>query len=740
MSKDKTIYVFHFKDLNQPKFDANDTDYCMILGQTYPYTIKYYPVDLYMSIEEIYGLISLTHSVSQMDQTTSQVLFLLDLIEPEIEQKIEPIVKPEQGMFHWFKQIIGLAPPSEVKPEVKPEVKDKPSRLHLFLDLVKYIREYVQNFTLYVLKDEFLKQYTGIDLYTRKGMPFKKVLTVLISDKHRTGFVRGIENRNYTRFFKKADTRKLICLEWFMYFSNTAFGCISGRLIQVSGTCYLNTIVNGIILSPVMRNFVLDRMKTMIDLDLRPLDASVCDIKDNTYLYRLLYNMVCSRVSLKDFVYRQDIMVEFSKLYSENVLEPGQGGRPIPVLKKFLELIDGGNIPETLDYKDDGTLGWDKLSRHNPNFLVIDFVKWGKTIDKKISYLDSVFHLQFAAINFETKGGGAHVVLGMICDGQYIVFDSNGHSINLDWTRIRSDEGIRNTFFTFFSSYKFERRIVEITPMYANQSVVDKYSDIQLDTVCNTIDSNQITVDKHILERATNLPRKQFLYLRELLRIKGDIPIDNFPEEYRAILSGVTDDNLLNYAKVFILTDEPTPEILTEMLKNYTVVNTTIYFFHITGSTEDSFKLHGNYCKSDDTYYPYNIRYYTVSNTISNVGLDNLKNVVRTISSMDPAHVKTIFYTNGSGDNNKAMVKILNYISMHTRNAIALINHKDNTDTTAYVSFHEDNTIKRLINIVYTDKVYTEADGNWYDIMSFSSSGNNDNDLVCNTWFRYFAS
>jgi hypothetical protein len=92
------------------------------------------------------------------------------------------------------------------------------------------------------------------------------------------------------------------------------------------------------------------------------------------------------------------------------------------------------------------------------------------------------------------------------------------------------------------------------------------------------------------------------------------------------------------------------------------------------------------------------------------------------------------------------MIDILEDNREHTENAVVLINHKDNHDDTFYLSpddiAEHDIRVKRLVNIEYNDDPTTDGvkiDRESFDIMSFSPSDDNKRELICNTWFRYFA-
>ncbi len=507
---------------------------------------------------------------------------------------------------------------------------------------------------------------------------------------------------------------------------------ICSRLIS-----YFSSIINGIILTPVMRNFVLDRMSILRGVDTRPLDVDVCLVKDREYFFRLVYNMACSKVSLKDIVHKQDIIVEFSKIYSPNV--EGQGGNILSTLTRLLELIE--DTSQIVLYYKDNMLR-QNMPGSSKNFLTIIYFQHDKVIINDLNYNDTDFQLQFAIISFSFEGSpDGHAVVGIICEGQYIIFDSNGYLINLDWRRL-FDEDIMKTFYEFIQKYTGGKEVrIYASCIYANKSTIDKYKYIDVDAVCNTIDIDDMILDKYVLETAVKLPREK------LLLLKQEPSIIHFPRQYRPILLSIKDENTLNYALALILAEEPTPEKLIEDIGKYNTGNTTIYFFHISESIEeDSFTLHSNYCETNNTYYPYDIRYYTISDRLSKQGLSKLTNVVHRISNMDQQRVKMIFYSNGDWSNIDTMIDILEDNREHTENAVVLINHKDNHDDTFYLSpddiAEHDIRVKRLVNIEYNDDPTTDGvkiDRESFDIMAFSPSGDNKRELICNTWFRYFA-
>ena len=136
------------------------------------------------------------------------------------------------------------------------------------------------------------------------------------------------------------NARRLTCQNWFRKFLNNLDHCGKGRLLQFTGTCYLNAIVNGFTLSRWLKRLVIFQMnryihenpesKTYIKLPLTNL--SVCPSGSSLqydsilkYFYRLVYNISClGNKPLQTF---ENLMVHASKeLFSPNL--SGENGYP----------------------------------------------------------------------------------------------------------------------------------------------------------------------------------------------------------------------------------------------------------------------------------------------------------------------------------------------------------------------------------------------------------------------------
>ena len=113
----------------------------------------------------------------------------------------------------------------------------------------------------------------------------------------------------------------VVCTWWFEYYVGKIFSCGTGRLVQYSGTCYLNAVVNGIILSNHVSSMVLmymnmavqaDRTGILISLIKEGAKIGECPRSFNEvlFLYRLMYSVYCSDIR-SDI--RRDIRSEYKR-------------------------------------------------------------------------------------------------------------------------------------------------------------------------------------------------------------------------------------------------------------------------------------------------------------------------------------------------------------------------------------------------------------------------------------------
>ncbi len=196
----------------------------------------------------------------------------------------------------------------------------------------------------------------------------------------------------------------LTCQPWFRKFLSRVFSCGVNRLLQLSGTCYLNAVINGIVLSPVLLNLFLSKMKEFvskfpeskayISLALDAKDMTSCRIFKNQssdeiqFLYRIIYNLICK--SIRPFPRikydeRKDVFIQASQDYFGSTTT-GVGGVPFAT---FLHFLNGSDIKFQLVMEsDDGT-----------NLV---FAKLLQT-DVQITMENIHFHIEKADLLFDTE-------------------------------------------------------------------------------------------------------------------------------------------------------------------------------------------------------------------------------------------------------------------------------------------------------------------------------------------------
>ena len=446
-SKLKTIYFFHFKTAEQPKFDPEDTEYCDDYGQPYPYTIVYKTISNKISQEGLDNLMYEVASIAELDPKFNQMLFYT-----EIDNKEDTFWNTMFGKTYQYHELIRV---------------------------LRYLRSYIENATVFVCAnrvDSYVSQYslTGNDIRVKKSLN----IFPGVGSRDAEIIVRDGISYPIKRFFE-SQGQKLVCNEWFIYFSDTAFGCIKNRLMQLSGTCYLNAILNGIILCPTARNIALQIMRKVdITEYVKPLGLDVCGKKEPTYLFQLLYNTICAKVPLQKTAYKQDIIVEFSKLYS---IDPvgGQGGYTMETMNRLLDLIDPHHIVLGFkqQHKPDGTL----IRRYSTPTL---------TPKDHITLRDGPGDFSVITIDFITASkSSSHAVSGIKCDGNYIIFDSNNGILNIDWRGLGGNKDVTD----IFKDYMKRTYLPDIAtgifvlPVYIRESTFKKYSKMSSEKLCDDL-------------------------------------------------------------------------------------------------------------------------------------------------------------------------------------------------------------------------------------------------------------
>ncbi len=294
----------------------------------------------------------------------------------------------------------------------------------------------------------------------------------------------------------KNTNQKLTCQAWFKKFLSRVFSCGVKRLIQIAGTCYLNVVVNCIILSAPIRSLFIEKMNEFVQefpeskkYITRPLlngkEMTSCRrfaankfAQEIQYLYRLIYNTVCK--SERPFprvpMYRrEDVMLETSTEFF-SATTSGEGGSPISTILFFLlgsglefvvalETEDrnmfyvANDVIQTVnftlyDYKNffyELYFGYFKLYKledapTQPIVLYIPKDDWilednvQRITDLGYTSQSSCIHLSYRHYKFESTKIDEHVVNGFLCDGVRKVYDSAENIIfENDWLESKAE-------------------------------------------------------------------------------------------------------------------------------------------------------------------------------------------------------------------------------------------------------------------------------------------------------------
>lgn len=277
---------------------------------------------------------------------------------------------------------------------------------------------------------------------------------------------------------------RLSCQYWFLHYLSTVFDCGKGRLIQRSGTCYLNTVINMIILSKyfkriavrAMPEFIKKYPKTEKEIKTPLENTESCPIvseKTSTmrvaYIFRVLYTVLCGGGLPKTIHSEKDLLIKASGQYfssdKKHFIRPSikhvGGGHPSVVMYSFLYnsgisfLVTDSYNGENNEYKIPINLTESAIKA----FVKYDWHEELIDLHKSVTYYPSpphdvimyfffeqylpqinFFKLESVFISIKYRHGNGHAICGFICDGVYKIFDSNGHMFNIDWRYFYTEE------------------------------------------------------------------------------------------------------------------------------------------------------------------------------------------------------------------------------------------------------------------------------------------------------------
>ena len=266
----------------------------------------------------------------------------------------------------------------------------------------------------------------------------------------------------------------LLCQPWFQWYLERAFTCASGRLLQFTGTCWMNTVLNALILSKLGSYMVSVLMPILFPNFKRKFakPLSGCPLghfmNDPSFIFHMLYQTKCFKQS---FYKEVNFVGEFSKQHAirEHGSSPttaGQGGWPadafIEIIKSINSMMDDESLKITT--KTINRYNRDLYSRDTTNTPKIIYQSFSEIEDNNIPkhYTEAFAFL----IYHETATDKGHAVCGFICDGEKAIFDSNGYFTFTNWG---DEDGIEQ--YKTFLSQRYGWPISDIEFVYEKSKI-----------------------------------------------------------------------------------------------------------------------------------------------------------------------------------------------------------------------------------------------------------------------------
>jgi len=320
---------------------------------------------------------------------------------------------------------------------------------------------------------------------------------------------------------------ELVCTWWFQYYVGKVFGYGKGRLMQhaQARTCFINSVVNGIILSKDLSSMVLMYMNIAISFDwgkellgLIKIGASADQCPSSgeiLFLFRIMYSIYCKDIAhtRKQSFPRQhyhqagvrqavpDYVIPGEKIYSN--LSTGEGGSPLLVIYKMLTAMNARFavckfseffIAEMYNGTPDNYVFYAFISalKHRVDpvsylsmYDVILNISSGDpiNIDKTIIIPGTIFDLQYCIISIISQDKAVvfnHAIVGYLCNGQPQTYDGATNSITfVDWTKLNTPEvvdAISKDVFAYRNLKPFPVTINTVFSLYLNRANIPLYT------------------------------------------------------------------------------------------------------------------------------------------------------------------------------------------------------------------------------------------------------------------------
>ena len=245
---------------------------------------------------------------------------------------------------------------------------------------------------------------------------------------------------------------------WFYkYIKNKFYSCATGRLRQISGTCYANAVMNCILLSKSIRALFFIKLKKDLEKNknkdlLKDISKKMdedCPAKNKIFIYRFLYNLLCSDYKPTMKSYYKDILMDpdnimtrvtkrivnsvnnrgyYSQLFSNNLF--------IDVFKKYYKTeyyrykteLQTDNRKEYFPYY---SVLNHPYNKNEESLIVIYDVGFNveNKQDREIPYIKHYRPIACVLYVEEPEIDYYHLVCGYICNGVPMIYDSDSNYI-----------------------------------------------------------------------------------------------------------------------------------------------------------------------------------------------------------------------------------------------------------------------------------------------------------------------
>jgi hypothetical protein len=403
------------------------------------------------------------------------------------------------------------------------ETKEKKILVKL-QNLLKKIKNFT-NARLYIKNRKESASYLTSQFLLSNGITGLKAYHIIL-ERVKSVRIRQIGGLNIIRVPENvylAKNDELQCQFWFEHALLKAFHCGLRRLQQLSGTCYLNTSINALFLTPYFRD-IFDKALSIISsetkarFDALTLACPTYDMKTSLdyllFLYYRLFNQGDVLVADKD------IMREAGEQFFETMdADKRRGGSVVSVLsmifaslglnyvvklpKSFLfrkmnyVSFNKGLTPERFESftssinKEANDIIQNRLLNINEDIdIIIDWKTNGRFHEKEMlfiepfrrgKYFDEIYYdLQFSIIRLSFADNSiGHVILGFFCNGYPRVYDSNTNLIfDFDWRSININLEMKAKFLS------------RLSPFYVNIS--DVYLLVEVYTKSQTVEKTDL--------------------------------------------------------------------------------------------------------------------------------------------------------------------------------------------------------------------------------------------------------